>query len=348
MNKIYKLFIFIALVIGLVFSFSFLKTKAYTSDLDRIQLYEIKVTPVKEDGSLDIEFHLVWEVLDSSSDGPLDWIKIGIPNYHATNIKALNDGIKKIKYYTDSGSYIRIDFAKNHYAGEVIDIRFSYNQSYMYHLNDNYVVYDYHPGWFDDIKVDMCNLYWAIDGVDQIAEGITSASGIDYSEEGGYYKLSRSLNYGETISMRLRYQKAYFNELDPKKEYTSHYIKPSTIIIIVGVIVTILAIIIALAIYAKNQQDPYMNERGFCTGYYHWYLFGRPHSYYGKTVNSKGARILNPSSGGTHTGGFSGGGGCACACACACAGGGRAGCSKKDFYNTNLSSEKVLKSLGQE
>ena len=27
---------------------------------------------------------------------------------------------------------------------------------------------------------------------------------------------------------------------------------------------------------------------------------------------------------------------CACACACACAGGGRAGCTNKDFYNTNL------------
>lgn len=27
---------------------------------------------------------------------------------------------------------------------------------------------------------------------------------------------------------------------------------------------------------------------------------------------------------------------CACACACACAGGGRAGCSSKDFYNTGL------------
>ena len=27
---------------------------------------------------------------------------------------------------------------------------------------------------------------------------------------------------------------------------------------------------------------------------------------------------------------------CGCACACACAGGGRAGCTTKDFYNTNL------------
>ena len=34
--------------------------------------------------------------------------------------------------------------------------------------------------------------------------------------------------------------------------------------------------------------------------------------------------------------GGGGGGGCACACACACAGSGRAGCSQKDFYRTNL------------
>ena len=42
-----------------------------------------------------------------------------------------------------------------------------------------------------------------------------------------------------------------------------------------------------------------------------------------------------------------GGGGCAhsSGCACACAGGGRAGCSKKDFYGTKLSYEKVKKEL---
>ncbi|MBO6061809.1 MAG: hypothetical protein J6P98_06835, partial [Clostridia bacterium] len=32
---------------------------------------------------------------------------------------------------------------------------------------------------------------------------------------------------------------------------------------------------------------------------------------------------------------------CACACACACAGGGRAGCSAKDFYNTGLKLEML-------
>lgn len=34
---------------------------------------------------------------------------------------------------------------------------------------------------------------------------------------------------------------------------------------------------------------------------------------------------------------------CACACACACAGGGRAGCSTKDFYNTSLKLSQLKK-----
>ncbi len=37
---------------------------------------------------------------------------------------------------------------------------------------------------------------------------------------------------------------------------------------------------------------------------------------------------------------------CACACACACAGGGRAGCTTKDFYNTNLKLRALAKATG--
>lgn len=59
--------------------------------------------------------------------------------------------------------------------------------------------------------------------------------------------------------------------------------------------------------------------------------------------------VTHTSSSGSHRSGTSSRGGgcahsscacacasCACACACACAGGGRAGCSTKDFYNTRL------------
>lgn len=52
--------------------------------------------------------------------------------------------------------------------------------------------------------------------------------------------------------------------------------------------------------------------------------------------------------GGFGGGGFGGGGGCACACACACAGGGRAGCSKKDFYGTKISTARVRKILREQ
>ena len=37
---------------------------------------------------------------------------------------------------------------------------------------------------------------------------------------------------------------------------------------------------------------------------------------------------------------------CACACACACAGGGRAGCTTKDFYNTDLKLKSIAKAVG--
>ena len=37
-----------------------------------------------------------------------------------------------------------------------------------------------------------------------------------------------------------------------------------------------------------------------------------------------------------------------CACACACAGGGRAGCSKKDFYATKLNSNMIQEVLKED
>ena len=39
---------------------------------------------------------------------------------------------------------------------------------------------------------------------------------------------------------------------------------------------------------------------------------------------------------------------CACACACACAGGGRAGCTMKDFYNTDLKLKALAIATGQD
>ena len=87
-----------------------------------------------------------------------------------------------------------------------------------------------------------------------------------------------------------------------------------------------------------------MYDRGFIgRRYYGHFLMRYGRSHRGKGYHGNGSVIARPnppsSSGGSSGGGFS------CACACACAGGGRAGCSKKDFYNTNLKSDEIIKCL---
>ena len=60
--------------------------------LDEIE-EEIIYLKTREDGSLDIQYHIEWEVLDSTSEGPLNWVKIGIPNAYVEDMKALSDSI---------------------------------------------------------------------------------------------------------------------------------------------------------------------------------------------------------------------------------------------------------------
>ena len=148
-----------------------LNNKTYAKgDLDRIDEYVVTVDPDFKDGSLNIKIDIKWTVLDDFSEGPLEWVKIGIPNYHAENIEALSSNIKKIKYYSDDGSFIRIDFNEKYYENEQAIFSFKYNQSYMYHIYDDYIIYDYNPGYFNDIKVSKMILKWNKNNVYDIAK----------------------------------------------------------------------------------------------------------------------------------------------------------------------------------
>ncbi len=337
MKKVFKIILFIFLFITIM-TVSKVSTYAY-GDLDYIDEYNIKVTPLK-DGSLDMEFDIVWTVLDGKSEGPLTWVKIGIPNYHAESIQSLSPNIQKIRYYSDSGSFIRIDFKQRYTTGSVVHFSFKYNQSYMYHLYEDKVIYDYNPGWFDDILVGKCTLSWKMEGISQILNSYSAPQEID-----GYYVWETALSYGQTFNTRVEYSKDYFNPLSEKMQYTNKYITPFEKVMIILAVVLVIGVIVILVIYNRSKQDPYMRDRGFVRGYHHarFYYF-RPY-FFTKRVDSKGNVIVNPptSSSSSH----SSGGGCACACACACAGGGRAGCSKKDIYHTNLKSQQVLKTLNR-
>ncbi len=340
MKKFIKLLL-IPLLISVIFSLFNLKLHA--SDLDYIKYYGITVDPVQEDGSLNIQIDIEWLVLDSDSEGPLEWVKIGIPNKYVDNIEAKSSNIKKIRYYSDSGSFIRIDFNKNYYEGQVASFSFSFNQSRMYHLYDDELYYDYNPGYFEEIRVEKCVLKWNKALVKQNNSAKTNYHGDNiYSEDDNYYIYTSALGYSEALKIKMVYDKASFNNISEKMQYSDNYITFKDYIRIVIIILVILAFIGVIYYLNYKNTDPYLRERGFVR--YHTFLYFHYPIYYGRTNDSKGARIINPaaSSGGSSHGGS---GGCACACACACAGGGRAGCSKKDFYHTDLKSDKIIKEL---
>ena len=125
-------------------------------DLDEIVNYTITVD-VNDDATLNMVYHIEWKVLDSTSDGPLTWVKIGIPNDHYLSMEALSGTIKSISYSPAGGSYARIDLDRAYYADEVVTFDFELVQDYMYQVgrdNQGEAVYEFTPGWFNDIVVD--------------------------------------------------------------------------------------------------------------------------------------------------------------------------------------------------
>ena len=151
----------ILLVAGLA-----LKREAKASgDLDEILAYSITVD-VNDDATLKMVYHIEWKVLDSDSEGPLEWVKIGIPNKHYVSYKALTSTISSIDYMYDHGTYLRIDLDRKYYAGSIVVFEFELQQDYMYEMNqltEGETVYWFTPGWFDDCKVDQLTVKWNSD-----------------------------------------------------------------------------------------------------------------------------------------------------------------------------------------
>ncbi len=273
-------------------------------DLDRINKYYVTVDP-RKDGSLDMTYYFEWKVLDSDSEGPLEWVKIGIPNDEIDMLKANTDNIKSIKYYKDKGDYIRIDFKKAHFAGEVINFSFSFHQSYMYTIDGELARYKFTPGWFDDIIVDEMVVFWNADG--------TYSSSSKNINSDNYYIWSTSLRKGEKLKTNVAYSRYSMNFAEDKQYY-----EPPTRDRSEDLIILIIAIFIVV-VAGLMQPMGYRRHRGFGYGRSSYY----DDSYYDSSYHSSCVS--------------------SCACACACAGGGRAGCSKKDFYGTTIRTQKLNK-----
>ena len=291
MKKIFVLFVLLLCLLPL---------SAFAKDLDEIQNYGVSVQ-LREDGTADLTYHVDWLVLDDKAEGPLEWVKIGIPNQHADSFDAISQNIKKIGYLSDGGSYVKITFNRKYYAGETVSFDFSLHQAYLFVLDGDTVRFSLTPGWFDKIEVKNAVIRWN-------AAGVQSSNA--ELEENGYLFWKTALRKGERMRAEAVYPRSYFMNLDVNQQSTNVKTDDAdwgfmalSMLIPVGIIILIVK---------ASRNDNYRGGSGFGGGHP---VIVHTHTRSGGCVRSSCACAS-----------------CACACACACAGGGRAGCSKKDFY----------------
>lgn len=378
---------------------------AYASGAtDEIRNFTINVD-VNQDATLNITYHLDWEVLESDGLGPVSWVKIGIPNNSYMSYQALTDNIENIII---DGKYANVYFTKEYYEGEVISFDFSIVQDYMYEMNiltEGETVYYFTPGWFDGIAVDELVINWNDDKAIAWSHGAIN--------ENGLLTWSGSLGEGEKFDeVSVTYPSDAFSfdvsKTVEKNDYGyddygygygyddyGYYDDSSDDGAVFGLL--FLAVFVTVFVSIVKKAGSYVTGSGFsdtttkkkitrtlikyypsCPGcgatrpenaekceycgrsfieseevieekdikepskYSSEGLFsygGSPNTYV--RVHVTNVRVPSPTRSScahsscahsscacAHS--------CACACACACAGGGRAGCSTKDFYNTNL------------
>ena len=277
-----------------------LPVSAFAKDLDEIQNYGVSVQ-LREDGTADLTYHVDWLVLDDNAEGPLEWVKIGIPNKHADSFAAISQNIKKISYLSDGGSYAKITLDRKYKAGETVSFDFSLHQAYLYVLEGDTVRFSITPGWFDRIEVKNAVVRWN-------AAGVQSSNA--EKEEGGYLFWKTALRKGEKLRAEAVDPRIYFMLLDEAQQSTRVKDDDGDGLAIVFGCVALL--VIGVVVVCAIGNDNYRGGSGFGGGHP---VIIHTHTRSGGCVRSSCACAS-----------------CACACACACAGGGRAGCSKKDFY----------------
>ena len=400
----------LALVFAVLLSFA---PAAKAAELDEILGYRITVD-VNDDGTLTMLYHFDWRVLDSETEGPLSWLRIGIPNSNYVSYKALTGNISGLSYSSSEGSYLRLDLDREYYEGEELTFEFELVQDYMYEMNrfaEGETYYEFTPGWFD-ARVDSLVIKWN-------SENVKSVSPACLLREDGYYTWETSLSANDTYTVSVVYPNESYS-FDATKTigggdngggwYEPGYPSGSDSCdgsVVVSGFVFFALIVGVISAIKKGFSTVFNSTAGFggasstkkitrekieyfdsCPGCGAPREEGRDDCQYcGKsliksretvTEEQVPEEVRNKTTSGTYHYGpnpntflrvhvvnvpaprvsRSGSSSrssscahsscacashCACACACACAGGGRAGCTTKDFYNTGLKLEMLEK-----
>ena len=162
--------------------------EALTTPIDEIETYTITVS-VNDSGSMNVSYLITWKVLDDQKEGPLTWVKVGVPNGDVNSIKATTDTVKKAKFVREGNdTYIRIDLKDEYHAGEEVTFGFSCVMYNMFEGVGDKMVYRFTPGWFDDIEVKNYVFKWKADKVSSVSP--------ERPDSGGFYVWTGSLAAG--------------------------------------------------------------------------------------------------------------------------------------------------------
>lgn len=338
---------------------------AEEGDMDYIRSYVVTVD-LREDGSADITYDIDWQVLAGDATEYLSWVKIGLANSHVDELTPLTDTIADLQYSEDGGSYAKVVLAHRYYSPAVaaqnggssdVQFAFSVHQSHLFTRNDDGTAnFTFTPGWFDDLSVGNMQIRW------RNADGfIADNTGVD----GDYLVWDFGpLTHGQAakvhVTVPITYSEGYAADAAMTPEDYGSTGSEFSDFVEDAIPVVVVFLIVALCIAATAARSPYWGG-GFGGGIdpadWFWYTNGvhtirrartaPPPAGYRRTDPPKN---FQPGGGSSRGGGVgrrnNGGGnhhiGCACACAsscacaCACAGGGRAGCSVKDFYTVKM------------
>lgn len=306
-----KKYILISLIFIFLAIFCY-NNKTYAANLDQIIDYEVKVDPRMNDATLDITYKIKWKVLDSTTEGPLEWVQIGTPNEYFDNATALTNNIRSISKY--NGSFVKIVFKKKYYEGEQLTFKYSIHQKNMCKTTlFGKCKYEFTPAWFTNARVDNLTVLWNADSV----KGHNAKS----KKDNYLVWNKKSMPSGSKLKLKVTYNKNAFSSISNYKKSSSNYGRSMSSEIILFVIIIVLSVVLPFF----DRGDRYYSHRGFYGGY------GR--RYYGGGCVRSSCACAHSS--------------CASSCACACAGSGRAGCSRKDFYGTNLTSQKIHKVMNK-
>lgn len=261
MNKKIKVILIMIFFILLFFIFP---SKCKAVDLDQILDYTTTISP-RDDGTLDIKYHIEWKVLDSTTEGPLEWVKIGIPNQHVNNIKKISNNISTVNYLSSNGNYVKVKFKDKYYAGDTVIFEFSIHQAYMYNINNSTgkVSYEFTPGWFDDIKVEKATIQWKSDDV-------LKHNGSDGNQ---YITWSKKLGKGQKITAKVEYSVGRF-KLDYNKQ-NKNVRETDDLMLIKNIIIFLIFLFFIICVIFSMISPSYYRHGGY--GYYDDYYPYRRH-----------------------------------------------------------------------